>query len=80
MVKTEDLLFVAGAPGDNSLSQAALDGRTPGLLLAISSADGKVLTETTLPSMPVWDGMAAARGKLYITLTDGSTMCLGESR
>jgi hypothetical protein len=79
MVKTEDVLFVAGAPGDASVSQAALDGKAPGMLLAVSSADGTMLSETALPSMPVWDGMAAARGKLYITLTDGSTVCLGAS-
>ncbi len=80
MVKTADLLFVAGAKGNTSISPAALRGEAPGLLLAVSPSDGTVLTETSLPSMPVWDGMAAAQGKLYITLTDGSTVCLGTSR
>jgi outer membrane protein assembly factor BamB len=80
MVKTEDVLFVAGAPGNTSISQEALDGKAPGLLLAVSPADGTVLTETALPSMPVWDGMAAAQGRLYITLVDGSTVCLQASK
>ena len=76
MMKTKDVLFVAGAPGSALVSQAALDGKAPGMLLAVSPSDGTVLSETALPSMPVWDGMAAAQGKLYITLTDGSTVCL----
>lgn len=81
MVKTEHALFVAGARGAESISQDALDGKEPGALLAVSPADGAVLAETPLPSMPVWDGMAAARGKLYVTLADGSAMCLaGETK
>jgi hypothetical protein len=35
-----------------------------------------VLAEMTLPSVPVWDGMAAAAGNLYIALTDGQILCL----
>jgi hypothetical protein len=80
MVKTEEALFVAGAPGNVSVSQDALDGKAPGRLLAVSPADGTVLSEMTLSSMPVWDGMAAAQGKLYITLVDGSTVCLRASK
>ena len=76
MVKTEDVLFVAGARGTGSISPDALAGKTPGLLLAVSPADGTILTETSLPSMPVWDGMAAAGGRLYIALSDGCTVCL----
>lgn len=76
MVKTEDILFVAGARGSESVSQDALEGKEPGVLLAVSPADGTVLAETPLPSMPVWDGMAAARGDLYITLADGGAAYL----
>jgi outer membrane protein assembly factor BamB len=77
MVKTQDILFVAGARGSASISQAALEGKAPGMLLAVSPADGTVLAEMALPSMPVWDGMAAAGGKLYLALADGSIVCLG---
>lgn len=76
MVKTEDILFVAGPRGDASVAQDALDGKAPGMLLAVSPADGTVLTETALPSMPVWDGMVAAGNNLYISLANGSTACL----
>ena len=77
MVKTEDMLFVAGSRGNTSVSADALEGKTSGLLLAVSPVDGRVLSETALPGMPVWDGMAAAEGKLYLALADGSTVCLG---
>jgi outer membrane protein assembly factor BamB len=77
MVKTPDVLFVAGAHGSASISRAALEGKAPGTLLAVSPADGTALAETALPSMPVWDGMAAAGGKLYLALADGNIVCLG---
>ena len=76
MVKTEDILFVAGPRGSDSVPQDALEGKAPGMLLAVSPASGTVLAEMALPSMPVWDGMVAAGGNLYATLADGSTVCL----
>ncbi len=79
MVKANDVLFVAGPRGNGSVGQDALDGTAPGLLLAVSPTDGTVLAEMTLPSTPVWDGMAAAGGNLYLTLVDGSAACLRAS-
>ena len=34
--------------------------------------------EFSLTSPPVWDGMAVARGKLYIVTQDGKIRCLGQ--
>jgi outer membrane protein assembly factor BamB len=76
MVQTSDVLFVAGPLGSGLTSAAALQGDAEGSLLAVSPADGKVLAEMSLPSTPVWDGMAAARGNLYLTLADGQLLCL----
>jgi len=76
MVKTEDVLFAAGPRGSAVTSQAALDGKAGGTLLAASPDDGRVLAEMSLPSAPVWDGMAAARGNLYLTLANGQVVCL----
>ncbi len=76
MVKTDDVLFVAGPLGNPITSKAALEGKTPGTLLAISASDGTVLAEMALPSTPVWDGMAAAAGNLYLALANGDTVCL----
>jgi len=55
---------------------AALNGKDGGLLWAVSADSGKKLSEIKLPSLPVWDGMAAARGKIYIATTDGKIICL----
>lgn len=76
MVKTPESLFVAGPLGDLETTQAALDGREPGKLMAVSPSDGKVLAEFPLSSTPAWDGMAAANGSLYLTLANGEVVCL----
>ncbi len=55
---------------------AVLDGSRGGLLRAISASDGKKLAEYKLPALPVWDGMVAANGRLYIASGDGSVTCL----
>jgi len=44
--------------------------------LAVSPSDGSVLAEMTLPGTPVWDGMAAADGNLYLALAGGDVLCL----
>ncbi len=79
MVKTKDVLFVAGPYGSPLTSRAALDGKAGASLLAISPTDGRVLAEMTLPSTPVWDGMAVAQGNLYLALADGQVLCLWSS-
>jgi hypothetical protein len=45
-------------------------------LAAFAAEDGRQLSELQLPSPPVWDGLAAANGKLYLTLMDGKVLCL----
>ncbi len=55
---------------------AALKGKDGGILWAVSAEDGEKLSEIKLPALPVWDGMAAARGKIYIATTDGKILCL----
>jgi outer membrane protein assembly factor BamB len=54
---------------------AALGGRKGGLLLVVSASDGKKLTEYKLESIPVWDGMAAANGRLYLATKNGKILC-----
>jgi len=62
----------------NPLLQNALDtfeGRKGGVLSAIAKATGEKLAEFALPSSPVFDGMIAANGQLFISLRDGSVVC-----
>ena len=58
----------------------AYAGRSGALLRAVSTADGKSLCEYQLESLPVFDGMIATQGNLYIVGTDGSVQCMGISR
>jgi hypothetical protein len=72
MVRAGDTIFVAGSPDDRDV--AAPRG---GKLAAFAVADGKQLCEMKLPAPPVWDGMAAAGGNLYLATQDGKLVCLG---
>jgi hypothetical protein len=47
--------------------------------VAVSAADGQKLSEIELPATPVFDGMIAAGGRLFVSLEDGSLACLGSS-
>jgi hypothetical protein len=56
----------------------ALAGKQGGLLWAVARDDGKRLAEQKLASPPVFDGMAAAGGRLYVCTMDGAVHCLGD--
>ncbi len=66
MLVADEALFVSDLRADRG-----------GRLLTFSAADGKKLGEAKLPAPPVWDGMAAAYGRLYVSLADGRIVCLG---
>jgi outer membrane protein assembly factor BamB len=55
--------------------QAALDGEMGGLLRAVSGEDGATLAEYDLASPPVFDGIAAADGRLFLSAIDGTVTC-----
>jgi len=55
--------------------EAAWEGKKGGLLRVVSASDGQKLTEYRLDSVPVWDGMAAANGRLYMATIDGKVLC-----
>ena len=77
MVLADDTLFAAGHPDvlDPVEPWAAYEGKRGGVLLIISAADGRVLGEHKLDAPPVLDGLAAARGRLLISTTDGKILC-----
>jgi outer membrane protein assembly factor BamB len=54
---------------------AALEGRKGALLWAVSAADGQKLAEYKLETPPVFDGIAAANGRLYLATVDGTVLC-----
>ena len=74
MVLAGKVLFVAGPPA--SVSYAS-DAEAQGArLIALSASDGSELAQAPLDASPVFDGMAAAGGRLYIGLTNGRLVCL----
>ena len=58
----------------------ALAGRKGALLWAVSVANGTKLAELKLDASPVFDGMIAANGRLYLATTAGRVLCLGPAR
>jgi outer membrane protein assembly factor BamB len=66
---------------DNAQVQAQLaeqsemnKGKGGALMWAISAANGKKLAEYKLAALPVWDGLVAANGNLYMTTLKGDVL------
>jgi len=57
--------------------EAALSGALGGRLWVVSKADGKPRARYRLDSPPVFDGMAAAQGRVVLCTLDGAVECLG---
>jgi outer membrane protein assembly factor BamB len=62
MVLAADTLFLAGSEGG---------------LTALAASDGKVVGRADLPAV-IWDGVAAAGGRLFASTRDGRVLCLGK--
>jgi outer membrane protein assembly factor BamB len=82
MVVADRTLFVAGPPDvlDPDDPMGAFEGRKGALLWAVSAKDGKKLAEYELDSPPVFDGMVAANGRLYLAIEGGKLLCFAESK
>ncbi|MFO8012153.1 MAG: PQQ-binding-like beta-propeller repeat protein [Phycisphaerae bacterium] len=57
---------------------AALAGKEGARLQVFSTQTGEQLVEVHLKALPVWDGMAAAGGRLYLSQQNGKVICLGD--
>jgi hypothetical protein len=73
--------FLPGADDDANHQLKAQDeawrGKRGALLWVVAAEDGKKLAEYHLDSLPVFDGMIAARGQLFISTQDGRLLCMG---
>jgi len=94
MVVADKTMFIAGPPdiirteeklGEGALTlknpqeaPASWQGKKGSLLRAVSIIDGKKLTEYNLESTPVWDGMAATNGRLYLSMKNGRILCFSK--
>ena len=55
--------------------QAALAGERGAIMKVVNAETGEALEEYKLASPPVFDGMIAAGGRLYVVTTDGKVIC-----
>jgi outer membrane protein assembly factor BamB len=78
MVRADDLLFLGGTPysADQLDLAATYEGTKGGLISVMSTSNGEKIAEQRLDSPPVWDGIAAANGRLYISLESGNLLSL----
>jgi hypothetical protein len=77
MVLAGGTLFLAGESRD-ARPIAAGEIARGGKLVAISADDGAALGQISLPAMPVFDGLIAANGKLYLCDRSGQVTCFSE--
>ena len=82
-----DVFKAAGKTGNEALvlkdaekALAAWQGDGGGVLYSARRSDGKELSRLKLPSPPVFDGLAAAGGQLYLSLKNGSVLQLHERK
>jgi len=75
LVLAGKVLFAAGPPVTDGSAPAGQGTVPPALLLAYSAADGRELARCPLEGPPVFDGMAATTGRLYVATTDGKVRC-----
>jgi outer membrane protein assembly factor BamB len=82
LVVAGDTIIAAGVPLHSSFELTQLSatyaGKQGGVLWTASTKNGARIAELKLPAQPVWDGLSAAHGQCFITLRDGTVMCLGE--
>jgi len=78
MLRAGDMLFLAGVPAEPTPGDphATFEGRAGGMLHTASTGEGKPLAYRKLKSPPVWDGLAAAGGRMYMVAMDGSVTCM----
>jgi hypothetical protein len=77
MVLAGEHLFVAGPPDvvPEDDPMAAFEGRAGGVLRAVAATDGRTVAAQELDAPPVFDGLIAAGGRLYMVTTDGRVRC-----
>ncbi|MCE9548154.1 MAG: PQQ-binding-like beta-propeller repeat protein [Planctomycetia bacterium] len=81
LLQADQTLFAAGPPDllqeHQAEGSAALAGKRNGTLQAISAADGHTVASYPIESPPVFDGLAAAGGRLLMCTLDGNVICYG---
>jgi hypothetical protein len=80
MLLSKNALFIAGPPDviDPADPLGAFEGRKGAHLWVISVSSGNKIAEYKLDTPPVFDGMAAAEERLYLSTIDNYIYCYGK--
>lgn len=57
-------------------TNASYTGKKGGLAWLVDKTSGRKMQELRLDAVPTWDGIAIAHGHYFISLKDGSVVCL----
>jgi outer membrane protein assembly factor BamB len=76
MVVAGKTMFIAGPRGDWLRSLEDFRGENGVDFWAVSTGNGDRLASTDLESAPVFDGMAAAYGRIYLATVGGKVLCM----
>jgi hypothetical protein len=82
MLLAREHLYIAGPPDlpPNEGAYEAMIGKRGAMFRVVSTSDGSNLAEFSLEEVPVFDGLIAAGGRLYMTTMDGTLICWGEKQ
>jgi len=90
LVLADKTLLLAGPPEPPQLrtkdlilenpdeAEAAFEGKRGAMLMAVDASNGESLAQQKLESSPVFDGMIAAGGRVFVSMDDDSVICLGD--
>jgi outer membrane protein assembly factor BamB len=75
-----EALLCAGTPDelDPADPWAAYEGKRGGMLYALATADGAKQAQMKLDAAPVYDGLAVAGGRAYLSTVNGTLLCIGD--
>jgi outer membrane protein assembly factor BamB len=82
MLLAREHLYLVGPPDLVSEQDAyeSMIGKRGAVFRVVSTSDGGTLSEFTMEEVPVFDGLIAAAGRLYMSTTNGTLICLGEKK
>jgi outer membrane protein assembly factor BamB len=69
-------VLIAGPKGNTIFSENAFRGREGVVLQVLDKASGTAVQEIPLAANPTFDGLIAALGKVYVSLENGTLVCL----
>ena len=80
MLLADNALYLAGTPDkvDKADPWKYIDGRGGGVLAVHSKTDGRKLAEHNLTSPPVYDGLAASDGSMFVVTKSGAVIRFAE--